>query len=88
MTETVMDRPARPLPQINSINRPFWDACLAGRLDLQRCDSPSCGRYVYYPRVCCPYCGGVLEPGDKASDCSGSGAWPMLPFPKGWGASC
>jgi hypothetical protein len=37
---------------------------------------------------CCPYCGGVLEPGDKASDCSGSGAWPMLPFPKGWGASC
>jgi hypothetical protein len=36
----------------------------------------------------CPYCGGVLEPGDKAEDCSGSGAWPMLPFPKGWGASC
>ncbi len=36
----------------------------------------------------CPYCGGVLEPGDKASDCSGSGAWPMVPFPKGWGASC
>lgn len=36
----------------------------------------------------CPYCGGVLEPGDKASDCSGSGAWPMIPFPKGWGASC
>jgi len=36
----------------------------------------------------CPYCGGVLVPGDKASDCSGSGAWPMIPFPKGWGASC
>lgn len=36
----------------------------------------------------CPYCGGVLEPGDKASDCSGSRAWPTLPFPKGWGASC
>ena len=40
----------------------------------------------------CPYCGGVLAPGDKASDCSGSfaesGPWPMLPFPKGWGASC
>lgn len=52
-----MDQPARPLPQVNPINKPFWDACLAGRLDLQRCDSPSCGRYVYYPRVCCPYCG-------------------------------
>lgn len=36
----------------------------------------------------CPYCGGVLEPGDRAEDCSGSGAWPMIPFPKGWGASC
>lgn len=36
----------------------------------------------------CPYCGGVLEPGDKASDCSGSGAWPLFPFPKGWEATC
>jgi hypothetical protein len=42
----------------------------------------------------CPYCGGVLEPGDKASDCSGSKsrppskAWPMMPFPQGWEASC
>ena len=40
----------------------------------------------------CPYCGGVLEPGDKASDCSGSKssakAWPMIPFPQGWEASC
>lgn len=36
----------------------------------------------------CPYCGGVLEPGDKASDCSSSGAWPLIPFPQGWEASC
>ena len=40
----------------------------------------------------CPYCGGVLEPGDKASDCSGSmdlsKAWPLIPFPQGWEASC
>ena len=28
----------------------------------------------------CPYCGGVLEPGDKASDCSGSKG--AMPFPK------
>jgi hypothetical protein len=37
---------------------------------------------------CCPHCGGLLEPGEKASDCSGSGAWPLLPFPQGWEASC
>ena len=40
----------------------------------------------------CPYCGGVLEPGDNASDCSGSKisskAWPIIPFPQGWEASC
>ena len=36
----------------------------------------------------CPHCGGVLEPGDKASDCSSSGAWPLIPFPQGWEASC
>jgi hypothetical protein len=39
----------------------------------------------------CPYCGGILEPGDKASDCSGSNsskAWPTIPFPQGWEASC
>ncbi len=40
----------------------------------------------------CPYCGGILEPGDSASDCSGSTdlskAWPMIPFPRGWEASC
>lgn len=31
---------------------------------------------------CCPHCGGVLEPGDKASDCSGSRAQPMRPRPQ------
>ncbi len=35
---------------------------------------------------CCPHCGGVLEPGDKPSDCSG--AWSFVRFPKGWEASC
>ena len=57
-----MNQAMRPLPQITSVNRPFWDACQAGRLDLQRCGNAACGKYVYYPRVCCPHCqGGELS---------------------------
>ena len=44
-----------PQPRITDINRSFWDGCRANRLMLQRCTA--CGRFVFYPRVCCPYCG-------------------------------
>lgn len=60
----------RPIPQITAINKPFWDACRAARLELQQCENPLCRSYVYYPRVCCPACGG----GDlKWSEVSGNG---------------
>jgi len=48
----------KPLPRINSINRPFWEAANRDELVIQQCESPDCRRFVYYPRVCCPYCGG------------------------------
>lgn len=48
----------KPLPRINGINRPFFEGCGAGELRLQRCQAPNCGRHVYFPRVCCPHCGG------------------------------
>jgi hypothetical protein len=48
----------KPLPRVNAINRPFWEGCNRGELVLQQCDQPDCGRHIYYPRVCCPYCGG------------------------------
>lgn len=48
----------KPLPRVNSINRPFWEGCNRGELVLQKCDDSACKRFVYYPRVCCPYCGG------------------------------
>lgn len=48
----------KPLPRINAINRPFFEGCNAGELRLQRCLAPGCGRHVYFPRVCCPHCGG------------------------------
>lgn len=45
-------------PRINVINQPFWEACNREELLLQRCKAPSCGKFIYFPRVCCPYCGG------------------------------
>jgi uncharacterized OB-fold protein len=52
---TTQDKPA---PRINSINRPFFEGCNAERLMLQQCRSPGCGRHIYFPRICCPHCGG------------------------------
>jgi hypothetical protein len=34
---------------------------------------------------CCPHCGGVMLPGDKASDCSVARGQPMEPRPRGQG---
>jgi uncharacterized OB-fold protein len=48
----------KPVPRINSINRPFWEGNNRDELVIQQCDAPECRHYVYYPRVCCPYCGG------------------------------
>ncbi len=48
----------KPLPRTTQINRPFLDACNDGRLLLQHCLDPVCGEAIFYPRVCCPFCGG------------------------------
>ena len=46
----------RPLPHKTKVTAPFWDGCNEGKLMLQRCANPSCGKHVFYPRVCCPHC--------------------------------
>ena len=48
----------KPSARLTSINGPFFEGCNLGELQLQRCVAPSCGKYIYYPRVCCPHCGG------------------------------
>ncbi len=48
----------RPMPKISAVNQPFWAACNQGILKLQRCENDACRKYVFYPRICCPYCGG------------------------------
>lgn len=46
----------KPMPRITRINRPFFEACNVGELKLQRCKA--CAKHIYFPRVCCPHCGG------------------------------
>jgi uncharacterized OB-fold protein len=47
---------SKPQPRVNALNRPFWAGCNEGRLMIQRCGA--CGKHVFYPRVCCPFCHG------------------------------
>jgi uncharacterized OB-fold protein len=46
----------KPQPRVNEVSQPFWDGINEGRIRLQRCIAPGCGRAIFYPRVCCPYC--------------------------------
>jgi len=65
-----MSNELKPQPRINAINRPFWEACNEDKLHIQQCQSPNCGKWAYFPRVCCPHCGS----GDLAwKDASGEG---------------
>lgn len=49
-----MSEYAKPLPKLDDVNRPFWDACREGRLDLQKCGS--CGHIRYPISHVCPEC--------------------------------
>jgi uncharacterized OB-fold protein len=44
----------RPLPVEDADSRPFWEACRAHRLQVQRCSA--CGHYRWPPRGLCPKC--------------------------------
>lgn len=44
---------ALPTPEIDGINKPYWDALAAGRLTFQQC---SCGHRWLPPRAACPQC--------------------------------
>jgi hypothetical protein len=60
---------AKPLPTLSDENRPFWEACRAGRLSLQRCDSCAHLRYPISP--VCPRC---LSAGFEWTPVSGRGS--------------
>jgi hypothetical protein len=42
------------LPQLDDVNRPFWDGCRDGILRLQRCTD--CAQLRYPISIVCPHC--------------------------------
>lgn len=46
----------KPLPEINSLSQPFWEAAADNKLVIQRCSN--CGVFVWCPRPSCTECGG------------------------------
>ena len=44
----------QPIPEVNDLNRFYWDAAARHRLELLRCRR--CGHFVHYPRPVCDRC--------------------------------
>ena len=44
----------KPLPVVDDLNRPYWEAAREGRLLLQHCTT--CGLFQFYPRPFCRRC--------------------------------
>jgi len=44
----------KPLPHIDEVNRPYWEAARRHELVLQRCEE--CGQYRYPAGLNCPAC--------------------------------
>lgn len=72
------DISARPRPQIDELNAPFWQAASAPEpaLLLQRC--PSCGRLRCPPAPACPECGETCFSWVKASGKAALWSWNVF----------
>ena len=49
------DLPAKPLPVVTDLKRPFWRGAREGRLMIQKC--PRCGTVNFHPKPWCIECG-------------------------------
>jgi uncharacterized OB-fold protein len=58
MSNVIATHVPKPQPRVTEVTRPFWEGANARQLVIQRCADPDCGKAVFYPRVCCPYCKG------------------------------
>jgi uncharacterized OB-fold protein len=46
--------PDKPIPPVQPWGEPFWAGARERRLVIQKC--VSCKKYVFYPRLGCPFC--------------------------------
>jgi len=58
MTNPTASCVLKPQPRVTQLTKPFWEGADERRLMIQRCAHPGCGKAVFYPRVCCPFCKG------------------------------
>ena len=45
---------SKPVPGIDDVNRPYWEAAKRHELIIQKCRE--CGHYRYPPGIICPHC--------------------------------
>jgi len=55
MTSMSDDRARKPLPQLNAVTRPFWEAAARGQLTMPRCRY--CSAFTWPPLPSCGECG-------------------------------
>jgi len=53
------DTATRPLPAVDDVSRPYWEAAARGELLIQEC--PACGHRQFYPRALCTACAATPE---------------------------
>jgi uncharacterized OB-fold protein len=80
MTETY----TKPLPEITSDNKPYFDGLNEGRLMLQRC--ADCGHIRHYPRPVCDQCWSMKVEWVQASGLAMVHSWTIThhPFHQGF----
>jgi uncharacterized OB-fold protein len=69
----------KPLPEITSDNRPYWDGLAEGRLMLQRC--AECGKIRHYPRPVCDACWSMKVEWVQASGLATVHSWTISHHP-------
>ncbi len=45
----------KPLPEVSTLTKPFWDYCKKHELRMQYCSW--CNSWIWYPKAWCPECG-------------------------------